>query len=228
MEGTAQVGIARRDNDKGAHPLAELGLTIDRIFKPGRAFALLALASLASVPLAGRADQPMDACAKCHGSALAGDQANGAPNLSVLPAWYVERQLRNYQRGLRGEDGGRHALDGDDLAAATAQVAGLPARSAAPVLGGDADRGSGLYRTCATCHGEQGEGNQAFNAPPVAGQNDWYLVRQLEHYQTGLRGGAPGDIWGAQMRASTAVLSGDDAVRDVVAYISTFAPKAEQ
>ena len=94
------------------------------------------------------------------------------------------------------------------------------------MLGGDADRGSDLYRTCATCHGDRGQGNPSFNAPPLAGQNDWYLVSQLESYQSGRRGGAPGDIWGAQMRASTAVLGTDDRVRDVVAYISTLQPNA--
>ena len=187
--------------------------------------ALLALMSLAAAPLGASADDALGACADCHGSALAGEQPTGAPNLTVLPSWYVERQLQNYQRGLRSEADGlsdAHALDGDGIAAATALMASLPMQAAATALGGDAERGSGLYRTCATCHGEQGQGNQAFNAPPLAGQNDWYLVRQLENYQAGLRGGMPGDIWGAQMRASTGVLGGEDAVRDVVAYISTF------
>lgn len=198
-----------------------------RMAQPKKTVALLALAALAAAPSVARANEPLGACADCHGSTLAGDQAKGAPNLSVLPAWYVERQLRNYQRGLRAEDGDAHALDGDDLVAATAQVAAVPPLSPAPVLGGDADRGSDLYRTCATCHGDRGQGNQSFNAPPLAGQNDWYLVRQLESYQTGRRGGIPGDIWGAQMRASTAVLAGDAAVRDVVAHINRFEPIAK-
>lgn len=199
---------------------------IERIAQPCRATLLLALAAVVWGLPAAWAGEPLGACAECHGSALAGNQETGAPNLSVLPAWYVERQLRNYQRGLRAEDGSAHALDGKDLGAATVQVAGVAVRHATPVLGGDAGRGSGLYRTCATCHGERGQGNQSFNAPPLAGQNDWYLVRQLEDYQAGRRGGVPGDIWGAQMRASTAVLGDEDAVRDVVAYISAFEPDA--
>ena len=186
-----------------------------------------ALMALAAASPGARADDAFGACADCHGSALAGAQASGAPNLTVLPPWYVERQLQNYLRGLRGDAGGAgtsdaHALDGDGIAAATALTASLPARPAAPTLDGDAERGGGLYRTCATCHGEQGQGNQSLNAPPLAGQNDWYVVRQLENYQAGLRGATPGDIWGAQMRASTAVLGDAAAVRDVVAYISTF------
>ena len=202
-----------------------------RMDPPRPAIALLALAVLVATPLGAGANDASGACADCHGSALAGEQVTGAPNLTVLPSWYVERQLQNYQRGLRGGAGGpgtseAHALDGDGIAAAAALVTSLPARTAAPTLDGDAERGSGLYRTCATCHGELGQGNQSLNAPPLAGQNDWYLVRQLESYQAGRRGGVPGDIWGAQMRASTAVLGDEDAVRDVVAYISTFKPEA--
>ncbi|MYH14206.1 MAG: c-type cytochrome [Gammaproteobacteria bacterium] len=202
---------------------------VKRTVPASSSVALLALAVLAAVPCGAGADDSLGACADCHGIALAGKQATGAPNLTVLPSWYVERQLQNYLRGLRGEAGGAgasdaHALDGDGIAAATALAASLPARTAAPTLDGDAERGSGLYRTCATCHGEQGQGNQSLNAPPLAGQNDWYLVQQLEHYQAGRRGGVPGDIWGAQMRASTAVLGDAAAVRDVVAYISTFKP----
>ena len=178
------------------------------------------------------ADETLRLCADCHGSGLGGSAPTGAPNLSVLPSWYVERQLQHYQRGLRTavysaapEGGDPHVLDQESIAAAAAYVASVVARAAAPVLDGDAERGPGLYRTCATCHGERGQGNASFNAPPLAGQNDGYLVRQLESYRAGRRGGAPGDIWGAQMRASTTVLGDDAAVRDVVAYISTFEPR---
>ncbi len=218
-------------------PMPQHGLK--RVAPASRSVALLALVASVAASFGPRADDSPNACTDCHGSALAGEQATGAPNLTVLPAWYVERQLQNYQRGLRAaaegtgtEDassGGTmnaHTLDREGIAAATALVAGAPTRAAAPALGGNAQRGSGLYRTCATCHGEQGQGNQAFNAPPLAGQNDWYLIRQLESYKAGRRGGAPGDIWGAQMRASTAVLGDDAGVRDVVAYISTFQPNA--
>ena len=200
---------------------------LQRMIPPIRAVALLALMALAVTPLGAGASDSLAACADCHGVALAGEQATGAPNLTVLPSWYVERQLQNYRRGLRGEAGGAgtsdaHALDG--IAAATALIASLPIRAAAPTLDGDAERGSGLYRTCATCHGELGQGNQSLNAPPLAGQNDWYLVQQLEHYHGGRGGGGPGYIWGAKLRASTAVLGDEDAVRDVVAYISAFKP----
>ena len=61
------------------------------------------------------------------------------------------------------------------------------------------------------------------NAPALAGQSDWYLVRQLDKYRTGARGYDPADTFGQQMKAATAVLTADEDVRDVVAYINTLA-----
>ena len=39
---------------------------------------------------------------------------------------------------------------------------------------GDPAKGKALYATCASCHGANGEGNQALNAPAIAGQKEWY------------------------------------------------------
>jgi cytochrome c553 len=43
---------------------------------------------------------------------------------------------------------------------------------------------------CAACHGANGEGNPAMNAPRLAGQNAPYLARQLEAYANGERNNA--------------------------------------
>ncbi len=45
-----------------------------------------------------------------------------------------------------------------------------------------------LYAACAACHGAQGEGNRALNAPKLTGQGDWYLQRQLKYFKQGARG----------------------------------------
>jgi len=55
----------------------------------------------------------------------------------------------------------------------------------------------------------------------LAGQSDWYLVRQLENYRAGVRGHVAADTYGQQMRAAAAVLPDAQAVKDVVAYINT-------
>ena len=59
------------------------------------------------------------------------------------------------------------------------------------------------------------------NAPKLAGLEPWYARRQLQHYQTGVRGTAPGDQFGPQM-APMSQLVVDPATREnVLAYIET-------
>jgi cytochrome c oxidase subunit 2 len=82
-----------------------------------------------------------------------------------------------------------------------------------------------LYATCSACHGEDGEGLQALDAPRLAGQSDWYLLRQLGNYQSGVRGSAEGDVPGAQMKAAALVLSDDADMINVVAYINSLAKR---
>lgn len=88
---------------------------------------------------------------------------------------------------------------------------------------GDVERGKALYTTCAVCHGQNLEGNQALNSPRLDNKQDWYLARQLKYFKLGARGTHPEDIYGQQMAASMAVLPDDQAIVDVVAYIMTMA-----
>ncbi len=87
---------------------------------------------------------------------------------------------------------------------------------------GNAAVGAAQYAVCAACHGQQGEGNAALNAPKIAGQSGWYLRRQLENYKNGLRGTHPDDIFGRQMAPMAATLATDAAVENVIAHIQTF------
>ncbi|MFB0988976.1 MAG: c-type cytochrome [Gammaproteobacteria bacterium] len=43
-------------------------------------------------------------------------------------------------------------------------------------------------RYCTTCHGVEGLGNIAIEAPRLAGMEAWYLKRQLENFRAGIRG----------------------------------------
>jgi len=87
---------------------------------------------------------------------------------------------------------------------------------------GDATLGAAQYAVCAACHGQQGEGLQAFNAPKIAGQESWYLRRQLNNYKAGLRGVHDDDIFGKQMAPMAATLVNDAAIDNVIAHIQTF------
>ena len=81
--------------------------------------------------------------------------------------------------------------------------------------------GQAQYAACAACHGAQGEGNEALNAPKLAGQQAWYIERQLGYFKEGVRGG-DGDTNGQQMTAFANMLATDDTVRNVAAYIASF------
>lgn len=85
----------------------------------------------------------------------------------------------------------------------------------------DAMAGQGLYAVCSACHGANGEGNIALNAPKIAGQEAWYLKRQLNNFKHGLRGSSSEDTFGAQMAPMAAILPDDTAVNNVVAYITS-------
>ena len=86
---------------------------------------------------------------------------------------------------------------------------------------GDAARGQPLYAVCTACHGAQGEGNQPTNGPKIAGQEDWYIRRQIANYNAGFRGADPRDTYGIQMAPMARVLATPQQVEDVIAYIET-------
>jgi cytochrome c oxidase subunit 2 len=94
-----------------------------------------------------------------------------------------------------------------------AQTAALPP--------GDAAAGQASYAVCMACHGAQGEGIEALHAPKLSGQEDWYLIQQLQQYKKGIRGSHADDIYGAQMIPMAATLADDTAIRNIVAYIGT-------
>jgi cytochrome c oxidase subunit 2 len=86
---------------------------------------------------------------------------------------------------------------------------------------GNAVAGKASYAVCAACHGAQGEGNLAMNAPKLSGQGPWYLERQLRQFKLGARGTQDKDVFGKLMAPMAATLADDAAIADVVAYIGT-------
>jgi len=86
---------------------------------------------------------------------------------------------------------------------------------------GNAVTGQAMYAVCSACHGPDGGGNQALNAPKLAGQSSWYLTRQINHYKQGARGGVTDDAIGQQMAPMAATLANDAAVANVAAYIES-------
>ncbi len=104
-------------------------------------------------------------------------------------------------------------------------LAGAVSVSTAQAADGDVFKGEALYAVCAGCHGADAMGSEATNAPRLQGQFDWYLIRQLKHYQSGARGVHKDDTYGATMRAMAGTLANEQAILDVVAYIGTLESK---
>ena len=99
-----------------------------------------------------------------------------APKLAGQSAWYLTRQLENYKSGARGahEDDtfGRQMAPmaatlatPEAVANVVAHIQNLPDEPAPATIEGDAANGKRLYATCAYCHGAEGQGIQAMNAP---------------------------------------------------------------
>jgi cytochrome c oxidase subunit II len=93
--------------------------------------------------------------------------------------------------------------------------------STSALAAGDAEAGKRFYATCGACHGQNGEGQQALNAPALAGQNDWYIIRQLQNFKNGVRGSDAKDTFGMQMAPMAQTLPNEQAIEDVTAYILT-------
>jgi cytochrome c oxidase subunit 2 len=102
-----------------------------------------------------------------------------------------------------------------------AHIRSLPDEPAPKTIDGDVENGARLYRVCAYCHGADGMGVQAMNAPRAAGMSDWYLARQLQYFRDGVRGSHVNDFYGMQMGFMGRTVQSDEAINDLIAYINT-------
>lgn len=172
-----------------------------------------------------------DFCTTCHGADGNGNAAIRAPKIAGIEPWYLKRQFEQFRAGLRGTHESdtpglemrpvAAQMDDATIEAVAAYVRTFDAKPPRPTVTGNVRQGRKLYEACAACHGAKGEGNSELQAPALAGQTDWYLVTQLEHFRSGLRGFSPQDLQGMQMRASVNALPDGAAVTNVVAYINT-------
>ncbi len=181
-------------------------------------------------PEQGRALYSM--CAACHGPEGKGNVAMNAPGIAGLDSWYIATQLKNFKAGMRGTH--QDDVYGKQMApmAATltndaairdiaAYLSALAVNTPDKTVGGDVENGRRLYTTCGSCHGKDGNGTWSTKAPRLAGLDDWYLIRQLTNFNTGIRGTHNSDAAGVQMARLAQMLKDEQSVNDVVAYINT-------
>lgn len=245
--------------------------TLKQIIKSGsvRSLTLIGFLYLAAVtnvlaqasPKTLGGEELFAACAFCHGSQGQGRQRLDAPPIAGLQAWYVERQLHNFDNEVRGahvEDlpGAQMIVisgifrDDQSIKNVSAYVEGLEP-GAPPVTrgrgenarpepierpftweseyafldapnSGDVANGQKIYSSsCIACHGANAAGIEAMSSPNLTVLASWYMARQLEYFQDGIRGAHPQDTYGAQMVPFAKMLVTDQAIADVIAYIET-------
>jgi len=173
-------------------------------------------------------------CQACHGPTASGSKEIGAPRIAGQNHWYELRQLANFKARIRGTDPKDTfglvmqpmsltlptEQDIEDVVAYFGTL--TPDILPETVTGGDVTKGKETYLICAACHGDDGRGIEVLSAPRVAGIPDWYLKRQIENFDTGIRGVHAEDIFGRQMGVIQKIMLKDDqAVLDVIAYINS-------
>lgn len=172
-------------------------------------------------------------CASCHGQGGEGNQALNAPRINGLQAWYIERQLKYYKSGVRGA----HPDDqfGQQMAPMAsmlttdeavrniaAYISQLPTTNSVDTVMGDSAKGMSIYNAnCAACHGKDGTGSWATDAPNLAGMSDWYAVTQLNHFKAKIRGAHHDDAYGEQMISMATAMRNPQQLADVVSYINS-------
>ena len=145
--------------------------------------------------------------------------------LRTIPAYVT---LATLLVACGGNESDTAQVEEDQAAAAEAIVADAEDAVATvadeAVAAVDASKGEALFAPCIACHGVNGEGNMALNAPGIAGQSESYLKRQLWEFKNGQRGNHESDTAGAQMRPMAAALTDRQAIADVSAYIASLPP----
>jgi cytochrome c oxidase subunit II len=171
-------------------------------------------------------------CTTCHGAQAEGNRELNAPKLSGQAGWYLARQLKNFQHGIRGADPNdtfakqmipfaQMLTDDAAIRNVVAYINSLPEVRPASTVGGNPDKGKEIYETCAACHGAAGQGIWATNAPRLSNMSDWYLARQLQNFRQGIRGRHKQDFNGAQMGEMAKALADDQAINDLLDYVHT-------
>jgi cytochrome c oxidase subunit II len=168
-------------------------------------------------------------CSTCHGPQGQGNPQLNAPKLAGQAGWYLARQLQDFKLGMRDKEPYGQQMDAfaatlaDDTAIrnVVAYINSFPDVRPQGTVPGNPSKGRAHYETCAYCHGSGGQGVWSTNAPRLSHMSDWYMKRQLQNFQQGVRGSHPQDFSGAQMAAMAKSLADEQAINDVLKHIDS-------
>lgn len=171
-------------------------------------------------------------CSACHGEQAQGNRSEMAGALASMPRWYLLEQLQKFRSGLRGAHpkdihGQRmmavaRGLDLEDLLEVVDYLEIVPPIAQKSTQGGDLEWGRELFDVnCAMCHRYNAHGMIGFKSAPLNGQQDWYLLAQMDKFDKRIRGYHKDDVSGHKMLIE---LDATPSTRDrlaILAYISS-------
>jgi len=176
-------------------------------------------------------------CAACHGANAEGIVALNSPALAGQSESYLIRQLWDFKKGNRGAAEGdtigaqmrpmaMMLEDGVAIANVAAYLASLPTSKPPATVEGDAANGKKLYDSrCGACHGGKGWGIEALHTPNLSSIGDAYLIRQVQNFQSGLRGAKIDAVEGKQMAMMAKSVTTEE-LQDIAAFLN--APEPQQ
>lgn len=152
-------------------------------------------AVLHSKPDKSHGERLFEVCAACHGRDGGGVQDGTVPAIASQHFRVLAKELVDFRHDQRWDALMEHYSDEHNLGGTedVADVAAYIARLAPVSVPGVGDgkflhEGAADYsRSCASCHGTAGEGNNARCIPRLAGQHYAYLLRQMHDAVDGRR-----------------------------------------
>lgn len=155
-------------------------------------------------------------CVNCHGED-GNSTYDNIPNLAGQNAVYLLNQIEKFADGRRQDEfmsGLIKVLKPDDRFNMAIYYAAQPVRPAASRDAAQTARGAQLYeRTCRSCHGQQGYGDEKIAR--LAGQQPVYLKKALEDYRAGAK------LRKDPVMGSVAKRLKDEDITALAAYLST-------
>lgn len=176
--------------------------------------AMLGSAHAAGDPAAGK--YKFTTCAGCHGVPGYNNvyPTYHVPKLGGQHPEYIIAAAKEYQAGDRPHPtmhANASTLSDEDMADIAAYVSSFGPADEAPPVRGNATAGKQKNATCASCHGQDGNGSDP-NFPRLAGQYEDYLLKALQDYHSSKRKNAI-------MNGMVSTLSEQD-LSDLAAYFA--------
>lgn len=128
-------------------------------------------------------------CRSCHSQTARYQKNEAIPSLDGMPLEYFRPAFKSYLNGQRNNEimklfKGR--LSEKDIDSIGIYYAAKKPHKAQPPNRGNAARGKSAARTCAGCHGYNGNSLNP-NLPNLAGQSQRYLIKAIRDYRDGKR-----------------------------------------